>query len=156
MNAWHAWRQSSVRIRVIPASVEVLNLISTDSLGQAIYGHFLAPGISVVNLGSFPVILEQVGYEFRDGEKYPLTRIATPSRSTGVAEKLPQRLEAHGVVRMSVWVQEEERLRGMRIRRAYARTACGTTVWVRNRVLGRLTERLTRGEAIMERVEKPN
>jgi hypothetical protein len=154
LNTWNAWRQGKVRIRVVPTSVAVLNLISTNSMGQAIYGRFLSPGIAVINLGSFPVTLEEVGYEFKDGEKYPLTRIADPNWSSGVSEKLPQRLEAHASVRMSLWVQEEETLKGLRIRRAYARTACGTTVCVRNHALRRLTEQLTRGEPLMERVEK--
>jgi hypothetical protein len=154
LNTWHAWRQSKVRIRVIPTRVEVLNHVSTDSAGQVIYGRFLSPGIAVVNLSSFPVTLEEVGYEFKDGEKYPLTRIDNPNQRSGVSEELLQRLEAHGAVRMSLWRPEEERLRGLRISRAYARTACGTTLCVRNRALRKLAEQLTRGEALMERVEK--
>jgi hypothetical protein len=155
LNTLQAWRQSKVRIRVIPTRVEVRNHVSTSSSGQAIYGRFLSPGIVVMNVGSFSVTLEEVGYEFKDGQKYPLTRIDDPNRWSGVSEKLPQRVEAHAAVRMSLWPQEEERLRGLRIRRAYARTACGTAVYVRSRVLRRLTEQLTSGEALMERVEKP-
>lgn len=153
LNTWHAWRQSKVRIRVTPTRVEVLNHVNTDSGGQVIYGRFLSPGIEVINLSSFPLTLEEAGYEFKDGEKYLLTRIDDPKQYSGVSKTLPQRLESHGALRMSLWPQEGEHLRGLRIRRAYARTACGANVRTRNHALRTLNEQLMGSEALMKRIE---
>ena len=72
LNTWHAWGQNKVRIRMIPTRVDALNHVSTDSAGQV--GRFLSPGIAVVNLSSFPVTVEEVGYEFKDRRKIPVNK----------------------------------------------------------------------------------
>jgi hypothetical protein len=157
VNAWRSWRQSKVQIRVTPTRIIVLNPVEVGATGNPVYGRFFSPGILIVNLSSFAVTIEDVGYEFPDGERYALSRIDAPGRFVAaglhVAESFPQRLESHTSLRVALWDKEEERIRGMRIHRAYAKTSCGTTVVIKHRLLRSLTDQLTCGEPLFERVE---
>jgi hypothetical protein len=73
-----------------------------------------------------------------------------------IPETLPRRLDAQASLRMA-WLQEDENsLKGKRIDRSYAKTACGTVArsrW-RNRALLTLADRLAGGRAGVEPVKE--
>ncbi len=110
-------------------------------------------------MSSFPVTVKEVGYVFEDGSEYHrLEVIAAPrwiETSGGtipMPEKLPQRLEPRAALSMK-WTNVEPQLRGKRIKRAYAKTACGTTAHGRSTTLNVLARKLECGEEVTERIE---
>src|SRR5580704_3366668 len=110
-NTWHGWRQSKVPIRVTPTKVELDNFVGQDAAGGAIYGRFLSPAVAIINLSSFPVTVEEVGYEVDGGEKHMLSRIDAPARLAAggqfwISDRLPQRLESRSALRMA-WAKED-------------------------------------------------
>ena len=156
-NSWHGWRQGKVRLQVTPTMVKVQRNIGQTASGAAIQQPFLSPGIAVVNLSSFPVTVEEVGYDLKSGDVYPLSRIDARGQwsQSGMwtPDRLPQRLEARASLRVAWWDKDEDSLKGKRIRSAYARTACGARVRRSNRVLRNVAERLANRHAVMEPVE---
>ena len=157
-NSWQNWRHHRVRIRVTPITVTVKRTVARDSHGGEITQPFLSPGVAIVNLSSFPVTLEEVGYELKAGETYRLSRIDAPARwstmGSPILEELPKRLEARSSIRLSWWDEDEQSLKGKRINRAYARTACGTLSHGRNRTLRKMASRLAQGSDVVEAIEQ--
>jgi hypothetical protein len=157
-NAWNGWRQRRVHIDVIPTSVQIARQIDISKDGSVIYRQFSSPGVLVRNLSSFPVVFEEIGYDFIDGESYCLSRIVSPGRwSEGgrwMPDELPQKVEARTSLRMALWDKDEEKLKNKQIRRAYAKTACGITAHGRNRALRKVFKRLTYGYSVFEPLEK--
>ena len=114
----------------IPTSVKVRNMVQQGASGNPIYGLFVSPGVRVVNSSSFPVTIEEVGYEMHEGDLYPLSRIENIEQWTGTFSRLPQHIESHASMSLALWNREEDKVRGRRIRRAYAKTTCGTLIRV--------------------------
>ena len=156
-NSWQNWRQNRVRLRVTPISLQVRRDVSNDGHG-VITGLFLSPAVAVVNLSSFAVTLDEVGYELGGGENYRLSRIDAPGRRSNgghwISDKLPQRLEAKSPIRLSWWEEDEQKLKGKRIRRAYAKTACGKISVGRNRTLRTMAKHVAQGNNVVEPVEQ--
>lgn len=160
-NSWHAWKLRTVNIRAIPTAVKVWRALHQGPTGNPILGHFLVPGVEVINLRSFPVTVKEVGYEVKDGTTHPLSEIDASLRwtQTGagtipIVEKLPQRLEPRASLRMAWPENDEPNLRGKQIRRAYVKTVCGTTARARSSALTELAWKMTHGEQVVERVEE--
>jgi hypothetical protein len=128
-------------------------------MGSVLYRQFLSPGVKVINRSSFPVTLEEAGYDLQDGQSYPLTRLDAPGRySSGgqiwIPDKLPQRLEPRSSLCLAWWDKYEEELKGKKIQHVYAKTACGARSRGRNRGLRAMAEKLAQGNAVMIPVEK--
>ena len=160
LGIYNAWTQSKlrrVRIKVIPLSVEVIRQGTSSEFGSIQELPFRSPGIEVVNLSAFPITVADVGYEFRTGENYPLSRLDKGGRFNGhfwIFDKLPQRLEARSSLRVALWDKDEEYLKGKRIQRCYAITECHTSAYGRNPSLQETAKRLAKDMDIFEPVQE--
>ena len=156
VNTWHTWRQRTVRLEVIPTTMEVKRTVSTDIAGGKIEKTVCSPAVSIVNLSPFPITLEEIGYELKNHAPHSLSRVGLPGRVSGgmwIPDKLPQRLESHASLKVAWWDEDEKALKGKCIRRAYAKTVCGTTVRGKNSLLNSVAGRLVKGEDVMAVVE---
>jgi|SRR5579872_551248 len=157
LNVWQNWRQRKVYVAVIPTRATLRFQVGTDPEGQVCSGTFITPAIDVVNHSNFPITITEVGYEVDRSETYRLSRIDAPVRWQGhmpVSEKLPQRMESRTSLRLAWSDQDKTNLKGKQIRRAYAKTACGTTAHGHNSELRRLVECLKRGKVVIERIRE--
>ncbi len=119
-----------------------------------------SPGLKIVNMSSFPITLEEVGYFLKGGENYLLTRLDMPGQRSDSGflwspDKFPQMLEARTSLRIALWDKDEDELKGKRIVGAYAKTTCGVTAKVGrfNHKLRTLSNELSKGNAVMTPVE---
>lgn len=108
MNTWNALNQRRVRLRVNPVHVITPN-------GMMF-------GIEVVNLSTFAVTIEEVGFTIGRTIKTG-RRMAIPQPIVIDGQPWPRRLETHAAV--TAYLDPRQIERGEIVRRAYARTACG-------------------------------
>lgn len=128
-NAWHAWQDKRVRLRVIPqaswmAGRGMLSLSTADSLSR----HMTARGlpnmtIEVVNLSSFPVVISEIG--LRESDLLP--RSPFYGSYCKKEHELPARLEARA---SATWTAPPNYSRYTFTDKTcvYAETACGNLV----------------------------
>jgi len=159
-NAWQGWKQRRVSLQVVPGSIEVQQLNGQGSTGQPIYEKAISPSITVVNTSSFPVTVEEVGYEVEGDATFRLSRIVEPAEgrysSTGmtwIPEKLPQRLEPRTAIKLAWHDRDQQHLAGKRIRRAVVKTACGAIVRARNKSLRDLSQSVKNGQQAIRPVQ---
>ncbi len=155
-NTWHGWRSRNVNLKVIPISVTVKYEERADS-GSVITKPYVAPGVKIVNLSSFAVTLEEVGYELQDGQQYALSRIDSVGRISGgmyAPDKLLRQIQPRGSLRMLGKSSDESNLNNKRIHKVYARTACGTTQRKRNKEIKRISSLLENGQPVVQQFEQ--
>ena len=112
MNMLHTIDQRRVRLRIRP--------LTTVSMPEGKRGF----AIEVTNLSSFPVTVDEVGFEIdrRNIAKNPRASVAYPELYDG--KPWPRRLEPRENVSVHLRLQDMEIHRGRKIGRAYAKTAC--------------------------------
>ena len=108
MNTWQARRRDRLRLRVRPIH------FSTTAGEQ---GH----GIEVINLSTFAVTVEEIGFTMASGRADKGQRLAIVRPILSDGGPWPRRLEARGSVTAYFDLGTEAAQAG----RAYARTACG-------------------------------
>jgi len=105
LNSWQAWRQRTVDVRASHVMTTVDRVVLGP--GQAIPKPVRSPGVLVVNRRSFPVTIEEVGYDIGTDGHYILSRLDSPGRYTNkerlIEDRLPQRLEARTSLRVTWW-----------------------------------------------------
>lgn len=136
VNTWHNLRQSRVRLKVTPQTAQFIG----PNEGVWTSSRELLPGavpcIEVVNLSSFPVTIDEVGYSKRS-----ITgRFAVPVPLVYDNKPWPRRLEPRESVTAYLKIEREHcpMLRGLH--KAYAKTTCDTIVYGNSRALQQLIE----------------
>jgi hypothetical protein len=154
-NAWLNWRQRRVQAQLQPITVQVPRFRST--LGGTDTSYVTSPGLKFINRSPFALTLQELGYEFSDGNTYRLTRLPDyPGERSGplwAPDKLPQRMEPRSFLRAALWDDDEQALMGKKIVCAYAVTACGSRFKVSrylNRELRNLARDLASGRSVLK------
>lgn len=114
-NTWQAWRDRSVRLRVIPKYAEAV-----DHNMQRLGMHCLS--IEVQNLGAYPVTIEEVGLLIGRARGDLPRRAPFPASQLLMGPSLPHRLERHDAISLVVTLGNLPRAD---FTGAYARTAAG-------------------------------
>jgi hypothetical protein len=112
MNTWNAMNQRRARLRVTPSFVLTAE------------GNPLGVSIEVINLSAFPLTVSEVGFSAGRGRRIP---IQAPTFLDN--ERLPRRLESREAIAAMFGPGDFEAPRGIKIGDAYARTACGRTIY---------------------------
>ena len=112
MNTWNAMNQRRVRLRVTPTFVLTAQ---GDPLGVS---------IEVINLSAFPLTVSEVGFSAGRGRRIPI--LAPKFLDNGT---FPRRLESREAMSAMFGPGDFEAPRGIKVGDAYARTACGRTIY---------------------------
>jgi len=130
MNAWYAFNQRQVRLRVKPAHM------ITAPEGALFFG------IEIVNLSGFAVTVTDVGFTYSwRGIKAGRQSIIQPILRDG--KPWPRRLESRESV-STLFNPRELLVHSKRIRKAYASTACGEVAYGTSPALKQLRNQIGR------------
>lgn len=108
LNTWRTFRGDRVKLRMVPLYAE-----DTDG------GHNFA--VEVVNLSSFPVVVNYIGFSLQGTDKH--MQLPAPAFIGG--ERLPVRLEARASCTALAPLAAFDKAQLARIDRAVVQTACG-------------------------------
>lgn len=112
LNMWRDTRRDKVRLKVVPQHIVSVGLVADQGWNFA---------IEVINLSEFPVVVADVGFELADGSH----GTASPIPGLEPHGGLPKRLEPHTAYSKIMRV-DRQTAPWNQVRRAYARTQCGT------------------------------
>ena len=115
INTLSAINQQRVRIRVTPAY-----LLSTEEVPMGF-------SIEIINLSAFPITISEVGFSVGFRKRLP---ISSPYLLSGGT--LPCRLSPREAISVTFGPQNFPVVQGTKIGAAYARTACGRTIFGRS------------------------
>ncbi len=113
VNTWNTLNNSRIKLKVIPGhAIPVGNGNSNISFY-----------ISVTNLSSFPVTVNEVGVSYRNSKLRSV--YINPILNTG--DTIPKRLESRSSV--TAYGEAPKSIDGKKISKAYVKTDCGKTVF---------------------------
>lgn len=112
INTWWQLRRNKVRLKIIPKHIIPVGALRNEPMNF---------GLEVINLSEFSVVIEDVGFLLKGG------RHGTIATVQGIESNgsLPLRLEPRSSY--SKWFYADQETTDWReVRKAYARTQCGT------------------------------
>ncbi|MDR3575045.1 MAG: hypothetical protein P4L50_14385 [Anaerolineaceae bacterium] len=141
INTLHSLDQKRVKLKVIPK-------VTQKATGQMIYtattikNGFPALAavdgcIEVVNLSAFPVTIHEIGFTVK-GQPEKKFRLAIPQPAMTDGKGFPRRLEQRESFTGYFRLEEIK----TRVRRAYARTECGVTVYGSSPIVKEVLQKL--------------
>jgi len=115
INTWHQLRRDKIRLKVVPQFCFILQ-------GMQKYEYNFS--IEIINLSEFPLVIEDLGFQMRDGNK--LTYGVVPGIERG--GNLPVRLEPRTSYSKILKINDSD-LDFHNIKCAYAKTQCGSVIF---------------------------
>jgi hypothetical protein len=115
INTWHQLRRDKIRLKVVPQFCFIL---------QGTYKSDYNFSIDVINLSEFPLVIEDLGFQMRDGKKCTYGVVSGIERGGNLPVRLEPRTSYSKILKIN-----ENDLDFHNIKCAYARTQCGAVIF---------------------------